>query len=347
MSDREIENIVDYVRTACRTRPRSSARRGSSGKSAARRSQALRVRARAAGRRSLSGARHFAARAVDRRPRDRRRARDDAAGRHAPDHPHDRRRVRAKSPRPRRRPISSTGPCSPIAASKRRRTRSGSRTRDATSTSSANLSIPASAPADMSEMGEDASDRLPGRTPTRRPRARGAAAGRRALGATRRRHPRNPAQGRAGGTAAPSGALFWSGLAAGLSMGFSFLTLAYPGQRSGRSLAEPRRQLRLRPRLRHRRAWPPAALHRIDADRRPAAAGKPEWPELSRSPGFWAIVLAANLLGTFVFAGLLSIPALFPGADARRARRDRRERRRRSLLAEGGRRACSPAGSSR
>ncbi len=42
------------------------------------------------------------------------------------------------------------------------------------------------------------------------------------------------------------GAILWSGLAAGLSMGFSFLTLALdPERAAGRAVALPHRQLRL------------------------------------------------------------------------------------------------------
>jgi formate-nitrite transporter family protein len=112
-----------------------------------------------------------------------------------------------------------------------------------------------------------------------------------------------------------AGALFWSGLAAGLSMGFSFLTLAMiqsglpetPWSRLVDSVGYSlgfvivvlgRQQLftestltAVLPLLVRRDLWGWAALAR-----------------------FWAIVLSANILGTFIFARLLAIDGLFPAA---------------------------------
>jgi len=112
-----------------------------------------------------------------------------------------------------------------------------------------------------------------------------------------------------------AGALFWSGFAAGLSMGFSFLTLAMIQASLPAAPWRPlldsfgyalgfvivvlgRQQLFTESTL---TAVLPLLVR---PDGRGAAA-------LAR---FWAVVLAANLLGTFVFARLLAIPDLFPGA---------------------------------
>ena len=109
------------------------------------------------------------------------------------------------------------------------------------------------------------------------------------------------------------GAIFWSGLAAGLSMGFSFLALALiqsglPDGPSRRLLASPgyslgfvivilgRQELFTESTL---TAVLPLLVRRDRAT----------WVALVR---FWAIVLSANLLGTLVFAGLVAIDGLFP-----------------------------------
>ena len=111
------------------------------------------------------------------------------------------------------------------------------------------------------------------------------------------------------------GALFWSGLAAGLSMGFSFLTLAMiqaslPAA-PWRSLVDS---------IGYALGFVIVVLGRQQLFTESTLTAvlpllvKPEWPGFVALARFWAIVLAANLLGTFVFAGLLAIPALFPGA---------------------------------
>ena len=110
-----------------------------------------------------------------------------------------------------------------------------------------------------------------------------------------------------------AGAIFWSGLAAGLSMGFSFLALALiqsglPEGPSRRLLAGPgyclgfvivvlgRQELFTESTL---TAVLPLLVRRDRAT----------WLALVR---FWAIVLSANLLGTLAFARLLAIDGLFP-----------------------------------
>lgn len=110
-----------------------------------------------------------------------------------------------------------------------------------------------------------------------------------------------------------TGALFWSGLAAGLSMGFSFLTLALiqsglpdePWRRLldsfGYSLGFiivvlGRQQLFTELTL---TAVLPLLVRRDLSG----------WMSLAR---FWAVVLSANILGTFLFARLLAIHGLFP-----------------------------------
>ncbi len=111
------------------------------------------------------------------------------------------------------------------------------------------------------------------------------------------------------------GALFWSGLAAGLSMGFSYLTLALiqsglPDQPWRRLLDSAgycfgfvivilgRQQLFTESTL---TAVLPLLVRR---DWR-------TWLSLLR---FWAIVLSANILGTLIFARLLAINGLFSEA---------------------------------
>jgi formate/nitrite transporter FocA (FNT family) len=110
----------------------------------------------------------------------------------------------------------------------------------------------------------------------------------------------------------PPPALFWSGLAAGLSMGFSFLTLAFlqaslpdapwrdiiasPGYCVGFVIAIlGRQQLFTESTL---TAMLPLLVRR---DRETFAA-------LMR---MWAIVLLSNLLGTLIFAWLIARPGLF------------------------------------
>lgn len=112
-----------------------------------------------------------------------------------------------------------------------------------------------------------------------------------------------------------AGAIFWSGLAAGLSMGFSFLALALiqsglPEGPSRRLLDSPgyslgfvivilgRQQLFTESTL---TAVLPFLVRRDSAT----------WLAVLR---FWAIVLSANLFGTAVFARLIAVDGLFPQA---------------------------------
>ena len=109
------------------------------------------------------------------------------------------------------------------------------------------------------------------------------------------------------------GAIFWSGLAAGLSMGFSFLAMALiqsglPQGPSRRLLESPgyslgfvivilgRQELFTESTL---TAVLPLLVRRDRAT----------WIALVQ---FWAIVLSANILGTLIFAGLLTFNGLFP-----------------------------------
>ena len=109
------------------------------------------------------------------------------------------------------------------------------------------------------------------------------------------------------------GALGWSGLAAGLSMGFSFLMLALiradlPDQPwrilvSGFGYTTGflivvlgRQQLYTESTL--------TAVLPVLTDRKPSS--------LMKMARLWAVVLLANISGTFLFAWLLSAPDLFP-----------------------------------
>ena len=110
-----------------------------------------------------------------------------------------------------------------------------------------------------------------------------------------------------------AGAIFWSGLAAGLSMGFSFLALALiqsglPEGPSRRLLASPGYSLGFVIVILGRQglftestltAVLPLLVRRDRAT----------WLALLR---FWAIVLGANILGTLIFARLIAIDGLFP-----------------------------------
>jgi len=111
-----------------------------------------------------------------------------------------------------------------------------------------------------------------------------------------------------------AGALFWSGLAAGLSMGFSLLTLAFlraalPYKPWGDAIASAgycvgfviavlgRQQLFTETTL---TATLPLLVRR-------------DWKTFAALMRMWAIVLLSNLLGTFVFAWLISRHGLFTG----------------------------------
>ena len=108
-----------------------------------------------------------------------------------------------------------------------------------------------------------------------------------------------------------TGALLWSGLAAGLSMGFSFLTLAMlqvtlAGTAAVEAVAPigysvgfliavlGKQQLFTETTL---TATLPIMLH-------------PSWISLARLARMWAAVLFSNIVGTFIFAALLSIPGV-------------------------------------
>ena len=108
------------------------------------------------------------------------------------------------------------------------------------------------------------------------------------------------------------GGVFWSGLAAGLSMGFSFLALALIQSKIpegpprhligsvGYSLG-----------FRHCRSWTSGAVHRKHPDCGASVARPARLGNMALPLRFWAVVLAANLLGTLIFASLLTIHGLF------------------------------------
>ncbi len=109
------------------------------------------------------------------------------------------------------------------------------------------------------------------------------------------------------------GAVFWSGLAAGLSMGFSFLAMALiqsglPEEPWRRLLASPGYSLGFvivilgRQELFTESTLTAVLPLLVRRDRGTLIA-------LMR---FWAIVLCANILGTLIFAGLLTMNGLFP-----------------------------------
>ncbi len=109
------------------------------------------------------------------------------------------------------------------------------------------------------------------------------------------------------------GAVFWSGLAAGLSMGFSFLALALiqsglPDGPWRRLVASPGYSLGFvivilgRQELFTESTLTAVLPLLVRRDRE-------TWFALLR---FWAIVLCANILGTLIFAGLLTFHGLFP-----------------------------------
>ncbi len=110
-----------------------------------------------------------------------------------------------------------------------------------------------------------------------------------------------------------AGAIFWSGLAAGLSMGFSFLALALiqSGLPEGpwrRLVASPGYSL----------GFVIVVLGRQELFTESTLTAvlpllvRRDWETWLALIRFWAIVLCANILGTLVFAGLLTFPGLFP-----------------------------------
>ena len=108
------------------------------------------------------------------------------------------------------------------------------------------------------------------------------------------------------------GAVFWSGFAAGLSMGFSFLALALL---QSRLPEEPARHLLGG--LGYSLGFVIVVLGRQELFTESTLTAvlpllvqrdRGTWLSLLR---FWAVVLAANILGTLIFAALLSINGLF------------------------------------
>jgi len=111
----------------------------------------------------------------------------------------------------------------------------------------------------------------------------------------------------------PSGALAWSGLAAGLSMGFSFLTLALIG--SGLPDAPWRR---LVDSAGYTVGFLIVILGRQQLFTETTVTAmlpllvRRSWSTLCSVLRFWTVVLAANLVGALAFAALISPRGLFP-----------------------------------
>jgi formate/nitrite transporter FocA (FNT family) len=111
----------------------------------------------------------------------------------------------------------------------------------------------------------------------------------------------------------PTGALAWSGLAAGMSMGFSFLGLALM-----QSALPDRPWTRLVDSIGYTIGFLVVILGRQALFTESTLTAV--LPVLVRRDAktvraalrFWAIVLSCNLVGTFVFAALISIPGTFP-----------------------------------
>ena len=111
----------------------------------------------------------------------------------------------------------------------------------------------------------------------------------------------------------PAAALAWSGLAAGMSMGFSFLGLALM-----RSALPERPWTRLIDSLGYTIGFLVVILGRQALFTESTLTAV--LPVLVRRDAktvrsalqFWAVVLTCNLIGTFIFAGLISIPGTFP-----------------------------------
>ena len=112
----------------------------------------------------------------------------------------------------------------------------------------------------------------------------------------------------------PSSAIAWSGLAAGLSMGFSFLSLALI--RSGLPDAP---WVRLVDSAGYSLGFLIVILGRQQLfTETTVTAVLPFLIRRDRATffavlRFWAVVLAANLAGALAFAALISVPGLFPG----------------------------------
>jgi formate/nitrite transporter FocA (FNT family) len=117
------------------------------------------------------------------------------------------------------------------------------------------------------------------------------------------------------GLARPPGSLAWSGFAGGLSMGFSFLTLAL--LRSGLPDAPWRRLVES---FGYSAGFLIVILGRQQLFTETTVTAM--LPLLTRRDGatfravlrFWVVVLAANLAGALMFAGLLTVSGLFPAS---------------------------------
>ena len=107
----------------------------------------------------------------------------------------------------------------------------------------------------------------------------------------------------------PVGALIWSGLAAGLSMGFSFLTMAI----LKKALAGQAFEEVISP-LGYAIGFLIAVLGKQQLFTETTLTAtlpimhQPTWTGLGRLLRMWAVVLIANLIGTFAFAWLVARP---------------------------------------
>lgn len=110
----------------------------------------------------------------------------------------------------------------------------------------------------------------------------------------------------------PAGALAWSGLAAGMSMGFSFLGLALM-----RSALPPAPWSTLIDSLGYTVGFLVVILGRQALFTESTLTAvlpvlvRRNQRTLRAALRFWVIVLSCNLLGTYIFAGLVSIPGVF------------------------------------
>ena len=110
----------------------------------------------------------------------------------------------------------------------------------------------------------------------------------------------------------PASALAWSGLAAGMSMGFSFLGLALM-----RSALPERPWTRLVDSLGYTIGFLVVILGRQALFTESTLTAvlpvlvRRDRDTLFSALKFWSVVLSCNLIGTFIFAGLISIPGTF------------------------------------
>lgn len=113
----------------------------------------------------------------------------------------------------------------------------------------------------------------------------------------------------------PARALAWSGLAAGMSMGFSFLGLALM-----RSALPEAPWARLIDSLGYTVGFLVVILGRQALFTESTLTAvlpvlvRRDKNTLVATLKFWAVVLSCNLIGTYIFAGLVSIPGTFPPA---------------------------------